>query len=113
MQILFNESMVWSDDERYVLGTVCASMVGSVIFAVVCSRLNIAQATGAIKKYMANQGRDHWVWCEWIIRYLKGISNTSIYYFGQTLELVGFVGEDFVCDQDKKTNDLLLGTCSL
>lgn len=37
---------------------------------------------------------------KWILRYLKGISDTSICYDSQNLELFGFWNADFAFDQD-------------
>ena len=36
-----------------------ASAVGSLMFAMVCTRPDIAQAVGAISRYMANPGKEH------------------------------------------------------
>jgi ATP-binding cassette subfamily B (MDR/TAP) protein 1 len=36
-----------------------ASAVGSLMFAMICTRPDIAQAVRAVSRYMANHGREH------------------------------------------------------
>lgn len=48
-----------------------ALTVGSIAFAMLCSRPDITQAMGEVSKYMAESGRDHWIIVKWIIGYLK------------------------------------------
>ena len=36
-----------------------ASAVGSLMFAMICTRLDIAQAVGAVNRYMANPSGEH------------------------------------------------------
>ena len=36
-----------------------ASAVGSLMFAVICTRPDIAQAVGAVSRYMVNSGGEH------------------------------------------------------
>ena len=37
-----------------------ASAIGSLMYAMVCTRPDIAQAVGAISRYMNNPGKVHW-----------------------------------------------------
>lgn len=53
------------------------SLVGSIMFAMVCTRIAIAQAPGIVSKYMANWGQNHWNATKWIFCYLKGTLNTT------------------------------------
>lgn len=74
----------------------------SLMFAVVCNMLDIAQTVGVVCKYMANPGRDYWVAVKWIFCYLKGTTDTTICYGGQNIDLGGYVDADFVGDHDKR-----------
>jgi hypothetical protein len=49
-----------------------ASVVGSLIYAMVCMRLDIAHAVGVVSRFLSNPGREHWNAVKWIIRYLRG-----------------------------------------
>jgi len=47
-------------------------VVGSLMYAMVCTRPNIAQVVGVVNRYMSNPGKEHWRAVKWILRYLKG-----------------------------------------
>ena len=36
-----------------------ASMVGSLMYAMICTRPDIAQAVGAVSRFMADPGKEH------------------------------------------------------
>ena len=55
-----------------------ASAVGSLMYAMVYTRPDIAHVVGVVCRYMANPGRQHWEAVKWIIRYLKGTSGKSL-----------------------------------
>ena len=78
-----------------------ASAVGSLMFAMVCTRLDIAHAVGVVSRYMANPGREHWNVVKRILRYIKGTSDVALYYGGSDLTVRGYVDSDFVGDLDK------------
>ena len=48
-----------------------ASAVGCLMYAMVCTRPDLAHAVSTISKYMANPGREHWNAVKWIFRYLN------------------------------------------
>ena len=52
-----------------------ASAVGSLIYAMLCTRPNIAYAVGVVSRYMADPVREHWEVVKWLLRYLKGTSS--------------------------------------
>ena len=49
-----------------------ALAVGSLMYVMVCTRLDIGYAVGVVTRYMSNPGREHWVAVKWIFWYLKG-----------------------------------------
>ena len=51
------------------------SVVGSVMYAMVCSRPDIAYAASLVSRYMSNPGKGHWEALKWLLRYLKRTSN--------------------------------------
>jgi hypothetical protein len=46
-----------------------ASAVGSLMYAMVCTRPDIAHAVGVVSRYMNNPGKEHWMAVKWILRY--------------------------------------------
>ncbi|KAG7553078.1 Zinc finger CCHC-type superfamily [Arabidopsis thaliana x Arabidopsis arenosa] len=51
-----------------------ASAVGSLMYAMVCTRPDIAHAVGTVSRFLSNPGREHWNAVKWILRYLRGTS---------------------------------------
>jgi hypothetical protein len=64
-----------------------ASVVGSLMYVMVCTRSDIAHVVDVVSHFLSNPGRVHWNVVKWILRYLKGIINHCI-YFGGTSKLV-------------------------
>jgi len=52
-----------------------ASTVGSLMYAMVCTKPDIAHAVGVVRRYMKNIGKEHWMAVKWILRYLRGTTN--------------------------------------
>ncbi|KAG8492340.1 hypothetical protein CXB51_009634 [Gossypium anomalum] len=63
-----------SDDEiKYMSHVPYSSTVGSLMYAMVCSRPDLSYAVIAISRYMANPGKEHWKAVQWILRYLQDL----------------------------------------
>ncbi|KAE8713996.1 hypothetical protein F3Y22_tig00110202pilonHSYRG00134 [Hibiscus syriacus] len=78
-----------------------ASAVGSLMFAMICTRPNIAQAVGVVSRYMTNPGKEHWNIVKRILRYIKGTSNIALCYGRSNLLINGYVDSDYTGDLDK------------
>ena len=57
-----------------------ASGVGSLMYAMVCCRPDIAYAVSQVSRFMAQPGREHWRALKWIFRYLAGSVGVGICY---------------------------------
>ncbi|KAK9218753.1 hypothetical protein WN943_007390 [Citrus x changshan-huyou] len=57
-----------------------ASAVGSLMFAMICTRPDIAQAVGVVSRYMANPGGEHWIAVKRVLRYIRGTSDIALCY---------------------------------
>jgi hypothetical protein len=80
-----------------------ASAVGSLMYAMVCTRPDIAQAVGVVSRYMANPGREHWQAVKWILRYLRGTCGVRILYGrGDGRGLTGYCDSDYAGDRDRR-----------
>ncbi|GJY22389.1 retrovirus-related pol polyprotein from transposon TNT 1-94 [Tanacetum coccineum] len=68
-----------SEKERMKMSRVpYASAVGSLMFAMICTRPDIAHAVGVVSRYMAEPGREHWEAVKRILRYIKGTSDVAL-----------------------------------
>uniref|UniRef100_A0A2N9EER7 CCHC-type domain-containing protein n=1 Tax=Fagus sylvatica TaxID=28930 RepID=A0A2N9EER7_FAGSY len=81
-----------------------ASAVGCLMYAMVCTRPDLAHAVSTVSRYMANPGREHWNAVKWIFRYLKGTAEHGILFSRQlgTNSVVGYVDADYAGEVDDK-----------
>ena len=49
------------EDEDYMSKVPYQSTVGSLMYAMVCTRLYIAHVVGVVSRYMSNPGKQHWL----------------------------------------------------
>ena len=79
-----------------------SSTVGSLMFAMICTRLDIAQAVGAVSRYTTNPSGKHWKTVKRILKYMKGTSDVALCYEGSEFTVKGYVDSDFTEDLDKR-----------
>ena len=77
-----------------------ASIIGSLMYAMVCTRPDIAHVVGVVSRYMSNPGKQHWEAMKWILRYLRGITGLSLCFKQLDLGLQGYVDADMAEDVD-------------
>ena len=81
------------------------SCIGSIMYAMVSSRPDIAYGIGLISRFMSNPGRSHWQAAKWLLRYLKGTLGEKLIYSRngqQGCKLVGYCDSDYAGDLDKR-----------
>ena len=67
-----------------------ASVVGSLMYAMLCTRPYISYAIGMVSRYQYNPGEAHCKAVKRILRYLKGMMYYRLCYQGQDLQLKGY-----------------------
>ncbi|GJR86456.1 hypothetical protein Tco_0210467 [Tanacetum coccineum] len=70
-------------------------LIGSMMYAMVCTRQDIAHALGVVSRFMSNPGREHWEAVKWLLRYLKGTSNDTLCFSKKEVVLEGFSDSDY------------------
>ena len=79
-----------------------ASAISSLMYAMVYTRPNIAHAVGVVSRFMNRPEKQHWKAVKWILRYLKGSSDTCLCFTDASLKLQGYVNADFAGDIDSR-----------
>ena len=84
-----------------------ASAVGSLMYAMVCTRPDIAHAVGVLSRFMSKPGKEHWTAVKRVFRYLRGTSDYGLCYQGRpgldrVLDIRGFVDADWAGDLDQR-----------
>ena len=88
-----------------------SSTVGSLMYAMVCTRPDIAHAVGAVSRYMNNPGKENWKAVQWILGYLRGTTSHALCFVGSDTVLQGYVEADMA--GDKTAGGAPQGMCSL
>ena len=81
------------------------SLVGSLMYAMVCTRPDISQAVSMVSHYMHDLGKSHWQVAKWILRYILGTVDLGLKFErDDSVErhLVGYVDSDYAGDLDKR-----------
>jgi hypothetical protein len=83
------------------------SVVGSLMYVMVCTRPNISHAVGVLRRYMSTPGKEHWTGVKRVFRYLCGTKYYAIRYqgklgYGSELNVHGFFDTDWFRDLDRR-----------
>ena len=79
-----------------------ASAVGSLMYAMLCTRPDICYAVGIVSRFQSNPGFDHWVAVKHILKYLRRTRNYMLVYSSQDLIPIGYPDSDFQSDKDTR-----------
>jgi hypothetical protein len=84
-----------------------ASAVGSLMYAMVYTRPDIAHAVGVLSRYMSKPGKEHWTTVKRVFRYLCGTASYGLCYEGRlgldrVVDIHGFVDADWAGDLDHR-----------
>ena len=73
-----------------------AQLIGSLMYAQVCTRPDLSYAVGILSRFQSNPGIEHWTAGKKILRYLQGTkSHHLVYRKVKELEVVGYTDSDF------------------
>ncbi|KAJ4744662.1 Gag-Pol polyprotein [Rhynchospora pubera] len=92
-----------TDAERKKMENVpYSSAVGSLMYAMLCTRPDICYAVSLVSRFQSNPGFAHWQAVKRILRYLKNTSDYVLCYQGRSLDLVGYSDADWAGDLDER-----------
>lgn len=86
------------NDPRY------SELVGGLLYLSVYTRPDIAQAVGALARYMSNPTTTHWTAAKNVLRYVASTSTLGIIYRGNQglSKLIGYCDADYAGDIDTR-----------
>ncbi|KAL5579019.1 hypothetical protein UlMin_011461 [Ulmus minor] len=68
-----------------------ASIVGSLMYAQTCTRIDISFVVGMLGRYQSNPRLDHWKVAKKVLRYLQGTKDHMLTYKRSShLEVIGY-----------------------
>jgi len=68
------------EDMEYMSHVPYANAISSLMYAMICTRPDLAYAVSMVSRYMHNPGKKHWSAVKWIFRYLKGTSHVGLVF---------------------------------
>ena len=83
-----------------------ASVVGSLMYAILCTIPNICYAVGIVSRFQSNPGPDYWIVVKNIIKYLRRMRNYMLVFLGTDLKMIGYIDSDFQADRASKKSTL-------
>ena len=79
-----------------------ASAIGSIMYAMLCTRPDVSYALSATSRYQSDPGESHWTAVKNILKYLRRTKDSFLVYGGFESELVvtGYTDSSFQTDND-------------
>ena len=65
---------------HFKLSVTYASAVGSLMYAIVCTRPDLSQVVSMVSRYMHDPEEGHWEAVKWILRYIKGTIDIGLVF---------------------------------
>ncbi|KAM2808794.1 hypothetical protein PS2_043635 [Malus domestica] len=80
-----------------------ASLVGSLMYANICTRPDLAFIVGLLGRFQSNPGETHWIAAKKVLRYLQRTKEFMLMYGREDcLEIVGYTDSDLAGDLDER-----------
>ena len=94
-------------ERSYMNSISYANVIGSLMYAMVCTKPDITYAVSLVSRYMAKSGKAHWQTLRWIQRYINGSMNRVLVYGGALGEdskavIEGYVNSDYAGCMDSR-----------
>ncbi|KAK9032006.1 hypothetical protein V6N11_056291 [Hibiscus sabdariffa] len=78
-----------------------ASAIGSIMYAMICTRPDLSYALSMTSRYQANPGECHWTAVKNILKYLRRTKDVFLVYGGEEeLRIKGYTDASFQTDKD-------------
>ncbi|XP_052189939.1 secreted RxLR effector protein 161-like [Diospyros lotus] len=77
-----------------------ASAIGSIMYAMLCTRPDVAHALSVTSRYQSNPSEEHWIAVKGVLKYLRRTKDTFMVYGGGELKLECFTDSSFQSDVD-------------
>ena len=98
-----SQCAVTPDELRRMSGIPYASAIGSIMYAMICTRPDVSYALSCASRHQSNPGEAHWTAVKVILKYLRRTKDALLVYGGrgdEDLVVKGFVDASFQTDPD-------------
>ena len=73
--------------KKYMKPAPYASVVGSLMYVMLCTRPDICYSVGMVSRYQSNPGREHWTDVKPILKYLRRTRDYMLVYHAMSWSL--------------------------
>ena len=77
-----------------------ASAIGSIMYAMLCTRPDVSYALSSTSRYQSNPGEEHWIAVKTILKYLRRTQDMFLVYGDGELKVTGYTDASFQTDHD-------------
>jgi hypothetical protein len=91
-----------SQEEEQMRDVPYASAVGSLMYVMLCTRLDICFVVVMVSRYQSNPRPTHWVAIKHILKYLRRTRDYTLVYHCEDLTTIGYTNSDFQLDHDSQ-----------
>ena len=100
------DSNIETDEEilNDEMGTLYRALIGKLMYAMTCTRPDIAKSVGVLSQALARPTKGHWQLAKRVLRYLRGTSKASLTIKGPSpnVTLNAFVDADWAGDKNDR-----------
>ncbi|KAM1264590.1 hypothetical protein ACFX13_035312 [Malus domestica] len=83
-----------------------ASAIGSLMYAMICTRPEIAYAMSITSRYQSNPGSEHWAAVKTVLKYLRRTKDMFLVYGrGTELRVEAYTDADFQSDVNDRSSN--------
>ncbi|CAA7036370.1 unnamed protein product [Microthlaspi erraticum] len=80
-----------------------SNAVGSLMYAMVSTRPDIAHAVGLVSRFMSSPCKDHWMRVKWVLRYIRNTTDFKLTFTkSDKFEVKGYCDSDYAADLDRR-----------
>ena len=95
------QSPTSAEDRERMSKTPYASAIGSLMYAMLCTRPDVSNALSLTSRYQSDPGVEHWIAVKNILKYLNRTKEMFLVYGGdEQLVVKGYVDASFDTDKD-------------
>ena len=91
-----------TEERNRIDGIPYASAVGSFMYAMLCTRLDICFSVGIVSRYQSNPSPEHWTAINHILKDLRRTKDYMLIYGGDELIPVGYTDSNFMSNKDSR-----------
>jgi hypothetical protein len=83
---------VTEDEKEHMSHILYSNVVGNLMYAMICTRPDLAHVVSVDSRFMHNPGKEHWNAVKWILCYLKGTFHFGLLFDKNSIKEIGVMG---------------------